>query len=328
MVLCLGIESTAHTFGASVISDTGLIKSDVRETYISPGGTGIHPREAAQHHAEIAGSVVARAISGAQVHVGDINCIAFSQGPGLGPCLRIGATIARAISTHYDIPIVPVNHAIGHIEIGTLTAGLRDPLTVLVSGGHTAILAFADGRWRVFGETEDITMGNVLDMFAREAGLPSPGGPNVESQARSGSNYVDLPYTVKGCDVSYSGLVTAAERKLTEVPLPDLCFSLQEVAFSMLAEVTERALAHTGKGEVLLTGGVAANTALQSKLQLVSREHDAKFGVVERKFSGDCGAQIAWTGVLAYRSGMRIPVNESVVKPRWRLDTVKIPWRD
>jgi len=327
MVLCLGIESTAHTFGASVVSDTGSIESDVRETYIPLGGSGIHPREAAQHHTEIAGSVVAKAISDARVKVDEIDCIAFSQGPGLGPCLRIGATIARAISASYDIPMVPVNHAIGHIEIGALNTGLSDPLTVLVSGGHTAILAFAQGRWRVFGETEDITIGNVFDMFARAAGLPSPGGPNVESEARLGKAFVDLPYTVKGCDVSYSGLLTAAERRLSEVPLPDLCFSLQEVAFSMLAEVAERALAHTGKKEVLLTGGVAANNALQSKLRLVSQEHGAKFGAVDRKFSGDCGAQIAWTGVLAYQTGEQIPISDSEVKPRWRLDTVKIPWR-
>lgn len=327
MTLCLGIESTAHTFGASVASDKGLILSDVKDTYVPPSGSGIHPREAAQHHAEVAHSVIARALSDAHITPDKIEAVAFSQGPGLGPCLRVGATIARAICARYSSSLVPVNHAIGHIEIGALNCGFHDPLVVLVSGGHTSILAFAKGKWKVFGETEDITVGNVLDMFARSANLPAPGGPNVERLAKEATQFIDLPYTVKGCDVSYSGLLTAAEKKLADEPLGDLCYSLQEVTFCMLAEATERALAHTNKREVLLTGGVAANKALQGKLSYVSSEHNAKFGAVDQKYSGDCGAQIAWTGVLAYQAGIQIPIEKSLVKPRWRLDTVKIPWR-
>jgi glycoprotease/Kae1 family metallohydrolase len=213
------------------------------------------------------------------------------------------------------------------VEIGALTAGLVDPLVVLVSGGHTSVLAFSNGRWRVFGETEDITLGNLLDMFARTAGLPSPGGPAVENMAERANDLIDLPYVVKGCDVSYSGLLTAAEKKLSELQLPDLCFSLQEFAFSMLAEATERALAHTAKSELLLTGGVAANRMLQAKLKEMCGGHGARFGVVEKKYSGDCGGQIAWTGLLANRAGVRVRIAESQVRPRWRLDAVEIPWR-
>ena len=224
--------------------------------------------------------------------------------------------------------MVPVHHAIAHIEIAAQMTGASDPLVVLVSGGHTTITAFAGGRWRIFGETEDITLGNLLDMFAREVPLPTPGGPEVERLASRGGNFMDLPYVVKGNDVSYSGLFTAAKRLLrSNVALEDICYSLQEVAFAMLSEATERALAHTEKGELLLTGGVAANSRLREMLRLVAEDHEARLLVVPREFAGDCGAQIAWTGLLAFPAGVEVEVSKSFVKPRWRLDSVDIPWR-
>src|SRR5208337_1135310 len=192
-------------------------------------------------------------------------------GPGLGPCLRVGATVARSVASYFQIPLIPVNHAIGHIEIGILTTGAKDPLVVLVSGGHTAIAAFSGGRWRIFGETEDITIGNLYDMFAREIELPSPAGPEIERLARKASGFLSLPYVVKGNDVSYSGLLTASLAKLRSgEKLEDVCYSMQEVSCSMLAEAVERSLAYTGKKEILLTGGVAANKSLQGKLEKVA----------------------------------------------------------
>jgi N6-L-threonylcarbamoyladenine synthase len=242
--------------------------------------------------------------------------------------LRTGATIARGIAAILGKPLIPIHHAIGHIEIAALTTGLRDPLVLLVSGGHTAIAACAKEKWRIFGETEDITVGNLFDMFSRAAKLPPPGGVSVEKLAQKGSHYIELPYTVKGNDVSYSGLLTASTKKLEQhIPIEDICFSLQEVSFSMLTEVTERSLAHTEKKELLLTGGVAANTRLQDMMRAIANEHNAKFSVVDPKYSGDCGAQIAWAGILAYQSGVQIEVEKSFVKPRWRLDEVQVPWR-
>lgn len=327
-LICLGIESTAHTFGVGLASSNGELISDVNSRYIAPLGKGIHPREAAQHHCEAAPKVLEQAIKQSKIEVNDVDIVAFSAGPGLGPVLRTGATVARALSIMFDKPLVPIHHAIGHIEIAALTTGAVDPLVVLVSGGHTAISAYGDGYWRILGETEDITLGNLLDVFAREAALPPPGGPAVERLAREGRKYLGLPYVVKGNDVSYSGILTAAIKMLKSgTVLEDLCFSIQEVAFAMLAETTERALAHTEKGEVLLAGGVAANERLQQMISIVADEHDAKFLVVPRVYSGDCGAQIAWTGVLAYRSGTSVEVEKSVIRPRWRLDQVKIPWR-
>ncbi len=259
----------------------------------------------------------------------EVDAIAFSAGPGLGPCLRVGATVSRALALYYDKPLVPVNHAIGHIELAIMLTGAKDPVVLLVSGGHTIITAFSRGRWRVFGETLDLTVGQLLDQFGREIGFSSPSGQRIEELAKKSSKYISLPYTVKGNDVSFSGILTTAKKLFKEgKDLDSLCFSIQETAFAMLAEVTERALAFTEKKEVLLAGGVAANKRLQEMLMEVSKRHDAKFFVVPKEYSGDCGAQIAWTGLLAHSANISVDIEKSFVKQSWRLDKVDVKWRD
>jgi universal protein Kae1 len=328
---CLGVESTADDFGVGISTFHGETLANVSDAYIPEEG-GIHPREAARHHAEVADKVLAEALAKASVKPSDLSLIAFAQGPGLGPCLRTGATVARALASYLGVPLVGVNHSVAHIEIGKLKTGASDPVALYVSGGNTIVAAFDCGRYRVFGETLDIALGNCLDVFAREAGLRHrrglPLGAAVERLAAKGEKLVSLPYTVKGMDLSLSGLLTAAVTLLRkgECKLEDLCYSLQENAFSMVTEVTERALAHTEKKEVLLTGGVAANTRLQAMLKAIAEEHDARFNVVPREFATDNGAMIAWTGVLAYTHGVVTPVEESFVKLRWRLDRVDVPW--
>jgi N6-L-threonylcarbamoyladenine synthase/protein kinase Bud32 len=328
---CLGIESTADDFGVGVSTFKGEVLANVSDSYVPEVG-GIHPREAARHHAEVADSVLRGALESSGVKPRDLSVIAFSQGPGLGPSLRTGATVARALASYLNIPLVGVNHSVAHIEIGKLKTGALDPVTLYVSGGNTIVTAFDSGRYRVFGETLDIALGNCLDVFAREAGLKQvkgvPLGAALERLAAEGKTLVSLPYVVKGMDLSLSGLLTAAIALLHKgaCKLEDLCYSLQEYAFSMVTEVTERALAHTEKKEVLLTGGVAANRRLQEMLSSVAEEHDATFNVVPRQFATDNGAMIAWTGVLAYTHGLVTPVEESFVKLRWRVDRVDVPW--
>lgn len=327
-MICLGIESTAHTFGIGLASSSGKIIVDINDTYQPPQGKGIHPREAAQHHCEVAPKVLKQALQQSRIGLEKIDAIAFSVGPGLGPALRTGATVARALAVWLEKPLIPIHHAIGHIELASLTTGAKDPLVILVSGGHTSIIAFGDGYWRIFGETQDITLGNLLDMLAREANFSSPGGSIIESLAHKGERYLDLPYVVKGNDVSYSGLLTAAIKMYKAgCRLEDVCYSVQEVSFAMLSEAAERALAHTEKREVLLTGGVAANKRLQQMLNIITKEHNADFFTVPKIYSGDCSAQIAWTGILAYQSGIKINVDESFIKSKLRLDKVFIPWR-
>jgi len=326
--VCLGIESTAHTFGVAIVSNDGRILSDYKSVYHPPLGKGIHPREAAQHHSEHAADTLKNCLESSGLSLNSINYVAFSSGPGLGPALRTGASIARALAIWLNKPLIPIHHAIGHIELACKLTGAQNPLIVLVSGGHTMIGAYAARKCRVFGETEDITLGNLLDVFGREAGLPFPSGSHIEKLAKEGKDFIDLPYVMKGNDVSYSGLLTAAMTKLKEgFDLADLCSSLQEVSFSMLTEATERALTHTERDEVLLTGGVAANARLSNMLRIMTEEHNTKFFVVPREYCGDCGAQIAWTGIVAYESGVKVNVNNSFVIPRWRIDDVDIPWR-
>ncbi len=328
---CLGLESTADDFSVGILSFKGDILANEASMFMPETG-GIHPREAARHHAEVAGKVLSEALRKAGIQQREIKIIAFSQGPGLGPCLRTGATAARALACYLQVPLVGVNHCVAHIEIGKLITGAKDPLTLYVSGGNTIVAAFEAGRYRVFGETLDISVGNCLDVFAREAGLRQkigePLGALVEKLAARSQNFVSLPYTVKGMDLSFSGLLSAAIELLNskKYSVEDLCFSLQEVVFSMLAEVTERALAHTEKPEVLLTGGVAANKRLQSMLEAIANEHNAKFGVVPKQYALDNGAMIAWTGILTYQHGLSTSIEKSFVKLKWRLDEVYAPW--
>ncbi len=328
---CLGIESSADDFGIGIATFSGEILANKSDSYI-PAEGGIHPREAARHHAEVADKVLKDALTIADLKPKDLSVIAFSQGPGLGPSLRTGATVARALASYLSIPLVGVNHSIAHIEIGKLKTGVADPVTLYASGGNTMVTAFEAGRYRVFGETLDIALGNCLDVFAREAGLKQqkgvPLGAAVERLASKGKTFVPLPYVVKGMDLSLSGLLTAASALATKgnFALEDLCYSLQETAFSMVTEVTERALAHTEKKEVLLTGGVAANKRLQSMLAVIAEDHAARFNVVPLQFATDNGAMIAWTGVLAYKHGLRTSIEESHVKLRWRVDKVDVPW--
>ena len=331
MKYCLGIESTADDFSVGIVSFEGEILANVMDAYMPEEG-GIHPREAAQHHSQVAAKVIAEAFEKAGIKPKDITVIAFSQGPGLGPCLRTGATAARALATYLKVPLVGVNHCVAHIEIGKLVTGAKDPVTLYVSGGNTIVAAYEAGRYRIFGETLDIAVGNCLDVFARNAGLKQKKGmvfgAMVEKLAERGEKLISLPYSVKGMDLSFSGLLTAAIQLLKggKHKLEDICYSLQETAFSMLTEVTERALAHTEKPEVLLTGGVAANKRLQQMLKIIAEEHDARFCVVPKEYALDNGAMIAWTGVLAYKHGLTISIEESVVKRKWRLDEVDVPW--
>ncbi len=334
-MLCLGIESTAHTFSVGIMDDQGKVLSLVSDTY-KPQTGGLKPVDVVEHHYTVFDRVLKQAISKANIEFTDLGLIAFSQGPGLGPCLRVGAAIARSLSLKLNIPIVGVNHCIAHVEIGRLLCNVDDPVTVYVSGGNTIISAFDSGMYQVFGETLDLAVGNMIDMCARDHGIPHPGGPKIEKIAKNGSNYINLPYIVKGMDLSFSGLYTAIwkqaqihekKNEMNKNYQEDLFYSLQETAFSMLAEVSERAIAHTEKKSVLVTGGVAVNKRLQEMISYISNEHNIEFHVVPLKYAGDNGAMIAWTGILQFKSSNAVEISETKILPKWRMDDVPIPWR-
>ena len=326
-MICLGIEGTAHTAGIGIMDDSGRVLANVIDMISGEKG-GIHPREAANHHVQVIPELIDKALAEAKLNHGDIGLVAFSQGPGLGPCLRTAATAARALALSLDVPIIGVNHCVAHLEIGRKVAGCDDPALLYASGGNTQVIAYAGGKYRVFGETLDIGIGNMLDKFGRETGLKFPSGPRIEQLARDGKKLLDIPYSVKGMDVAFSGILTAAlQLKKKGASMEDLCFSLQEVCFSMLVEVTERAMAHVEKNEVLLGGGVVQNKRLQEMVRMMAEERGAKMFVPPGRLCIDNGAMIAWTGILMHNSGTRMSVDDTSINQRFRTDDVDVTWR-
>lgn len=324
-MITLGIEGTAHTLGIGIVTEEKVL-ANIFDTLTTEKG-GIHPKEAAEHHAKLLRPLLKKALQEAKVNIKDVDVIAFSQGPGLGPALRVVATAARALALRYNKPIVGVNHCIAHVEI-TKMFGIRDPVGLYVSGGNTQVLALEGGRYRVFGETLDIGIGNAIDTFAREVGLGFPGGPKIEKLAQKGEKYIELPYTVKGMDLSFSGILTEAVRKYKtgKYKLEDIAYSFQETAFAALIEVTERAVAHTGKEEVVLVGGVAANNRLREMLKTMSEERGIKFFVPPYDLCRDNGAMIAYNGLRMFKAGIRFSIEETIVKQKFRTDEMEVTW--
>ncbi len=325
--MIIGIESTAHTFGIGIVND-GKVIANCKDSYTTKKG-GIIPVESAHHHNECSQKVWNDALTNANIKTGDISAIAISQAPGLAPCLLQGMRFAKKKALEFNVPIIPVNHCVAHLEIGRLT-GASDPVLLYASGANTQIIAYASGKYRVFGETLDIGIGNFIDTFARHIGLGFPGGPKIMELAKSGK-YIEVPYSIKGMDVSFSGLLTNLKQKYDKsISKEDLCYSLQETTFAMLVEASERALAHTGKKELLLGGGVACNTRLQEMCRIMCEERGCKFFVPTNSLLVDNGAMIAYLGEIMFNSGIKVEVKDFDkldINPRERTDMVDVKWK-
>jgi len=391
-MIVLGIESTAHTFGIGIVKD-GKILSNVKKMYITETG-GIIPLEAAKHHFQNKNEIYFEALANAKIKDSelrnsgqsknykkffdeeDIDAIAFSQGPGLSPCLLEGLRFAKELGNKIKKPIVPVNHCIAHLEIGKIT-GAKDPVMLYCSGANTQIIAYASGKYRIFGETLDIGVGNFIDTFARYAGIGFPGGPVIQRlvEENKEKNYVELPYKVKGMDVAFSGILTNLKQKIEKMnnlpahlhsqidknlmkettdksfikssnkfrasdsergnsyTLADLAYSLQETVFAMLVETAERALAHTGKKELLLGGGVACNKRLQEMCRVMcsEREEKVKLFIPENSLLTDNGAMIAFLGEIMFLKGIKVSykdLDKLDIMPRQRTDDVEVGWKN
>ncbi|MGA8276295.1 MAG: bifunctional N(6)-L-threonylcarbamoyladenine synthase/serine/threonine protein kinase [Thermoplasmata archaeon] len=327
-MVVLGIESTAHTASVGLVSDRAEVLGLASDMY-RPAKGGIHPREAANHHVELFPGLVERAMEAAGLGPADVEAIAFSQGPGLGPCLRAGATVARMLSLAWDRPLVPVNHCVAHVEIARILSGMDDPLLLYASGGNTQVIAYARGRYRVLGETLDIGIGNFLDKFWIELGGTFPGGPAIEAEAKNGTHLLPLPYSVHGMDVAFSGILTAAlALHARGASRADLAYSVEVTTYAMLTEITERALAHRQRNAVVLGGGVACNERLRTMVRTMVEARGGTMFAPPRSLCVDNGAMIAWTGLLAFRAGVSVPVEASGIEPRQRTDLVLAPWRN
>ncbi|KZP00694.1 peptidase M22 glycoprotease [Calocera viscosa TUFC12733] len=351
-IIALGLEGSANKLGAGVMAHypdaPPQVLSNVRHTYITPPGEGFLPRDTAQHHREWVVDVVNKALKEAGVTMHEVDCICYTKGPGMGAPLQTTALVARTLSLLYNKPLIPVNHCVGHIEMGRLITGAANPIVLYVSGGNTQVIAYSRQRYRIFGETLDIAVGNMLDRFARVIGLsndPAP-GYNIEQEAKRGKRLLPLPYATKGMDVSLSGILTNAEvytqdkrfrphpteQEINDSSLDvftpqDLCFSLQETVYSMLVEITERAMAHVGSREVLIVGGVGSNERLQQMMGRMAEERRGKVFATDERFCIDNGIMIAQAGILAYRMGESAELAECTCTQRFRTDEVHVKWR-
>lgn len=319
----LGVEGTAWAASASVYdsnTDSVFIETDAYQ----PESGGIHPREAAEHMSDAVPRVIERALAEAD---GDIDAVAFSRGPGLGPCLRIVGTAARALSQAMDVPLIGVNHMVAHLEIGRQRSGFDSPVCLNASGANAHVLGYRNGRYRVLGETMDTGVGNAIDKFTRHVGWSHPGGPKVEEAAKEGE-YIDMPYVVKGMDFSFSGIMSAAKQAVDDGhAVEDVCFSLQENVFAMLTEVAERALSLTDRDELVLGGGVGNNARLREMLAEMCDQRGAKFYAPEPRFLSDNAGMIAVLGAEMLAASDTIPVSDSAVNSNFRPDQVAVTWR-
>jgi N6-L-threonylcarbamoyladenine synthase len=317
------------TFGASIVTEKGKVLSNIRDIYTTKTG-GLIPVKMGEHHVEVCDKVLKEALDKANVKLKDVDIISFSISPGIAHSLRIGATVAKTLAVKWKKPLIGVNHCIAHLEIGRmLFPECKDPVLLYASGANTQIIAYDGGKYRIFGETLDIGIGNFLDSFARDAGLGFPGGPKIEQLALKGKKYIELPYVVKGMDVSFGGLLTNIKGKYNsgKYKLEDLAFSIQETVFAMLVEVSERAMAHCDKKELVLGGGVACNKRLQEMCRLMCEDREAKSFCPENQFLVDNAGMIAWTGILIYKSGITIKPEDAEIRPYERTDDVEVKWR-
>jgi len=338
--MILGVESTAHTFGVAVVDMDGRILSNVKDSYTTEEG-GMIPLEVRKHHVEVADGLYERALDEAGVGEDEIEAVAFSNAPGLAPCLLEGMAFVKRIASGLGVPVVCVNHCVAHLEIGE-SVGAKDPVMLYVSGANTQVIAYAPlgvpqgiggeaGKYRVFGETLDLGVGNFIDSVGRSMKLGFPAGPKIEKLASEydGGELLDLPYSVKGMDVAFSGMQTKI-RNLIEKgeDKGKIAYSMQEVVFAMLVEVAERALAHTGKKELLLGGGVACNSRLVEMCRIMCEERGCKLFVPPKNLLVDNAGMIGYLGCKMYKAGIfEKDLSKVDIAPRERTDEVEVLWK-
>jgi len=315
----LGIESTAHTASVGFVSDGEIV--DFRSHSYRPLKGGINPREAADHHRLYFPVILDELLNEWDLRLKDFDKIAVSTGPGLGPSLKVGVSLARYISLRVGKPLVSVNHGVGHLEISRKLSGFRNPLFLYVSGGNTQLVSIGNRRYSVLGETLDIGVGNFLDKIARDMGYPFPGAPNIESLARQGEKVLSCPYVVKGMDVSFSGLYTFLKNVIGRESPEDIAFNAQEYAFTALAEILERGMAHFGITQFSITGGVARNRRLREILSGMAEMRGYEYYFPDERYLSDNGAMIALAGYMSsdIRRTINIDMND-------RVDSRRVEW--
>jgi N6-L-threonylcarbamoyladenine synthase len=323
----LGIESSAHTMGIGIV-DGGRVLCNVKRMY-KISDKGLIPARVADFHSEGVGELISDALKEAKIDTNDIEAVGYTKGPGLGGCLRVGQLAALTLSKRLGVPVMPVNHAVAHIEVAKWYLKMKNPLALYVSGGNSQIIGLSEEphrHYHIYGETFDIGVGNMIDNFARYAKLNPAWGSTVARVAHGG-RYMEMPYTVKGMDFAFTGLLTNAEKLLDSgKSVKDVAYSLQETAFSMLLEASERSMMLMGSREFLICGGVAQSPRLKEMAKIMCEAHGARFGVAADEYNADNGAMIALVADKMFRSGHRIGKADCTVKQKYRIDSARVTW--
>ena len=275
--LIMGIESSCDETacaivkgGREVIANVVASQIKIHEEY-----GGVIPEIAAREHLEAINVVIDEALKQAGVKGEDISAFAATVGPGLVGCLLVGMNAAKTLALVYDKPFIGVNHLNAHLAANFIDTELKPPfIALLVSGGHTQIIKVSSySDMEIIGETIDDAVGEAYDKVARLIGLPYPGGPKLDKLAQEGNPHAfKLPEAkVGGYDFSFSGLKTAVLRLVKsfdgqDMPVKDICASFQECVSSTLLKKVKNALIETGYKQVVLAGGVAANSEIRKKI--------------------------------------------------------------
>jgi len=328
----LGIETSCDETAAAVVEDGRRVLSDVVSTQVDIHRRwgGVVPELASRNHVVQILPVVDEALRRAGVGLTDLDLVAVTRGPGLLGALLVGVQVGKALAAATGLPLVGVNHLEGHLLAIQLVPGAPEPpyLSLIVSGGHTSLYDVeAPGRYRRVGSTRDDAAGEAYDKVARLLGLPYPGGLPIDRLAQTGDpRAIRFPRALNtpgSYDWSFSGLKTAVRNHVRAQGVPegqglaDLCASFQEAVADSLSRKVVAAARALGRRDVVLGGGVAANSRLRALTRERAAERDIEVHLPPPSLCTDNGAMIAVAGTEAWRRGERGDASP-VVDAAWR----------
>lgn len=319
-MIVFAIESSCDETAAAVVKDQTEVLSSIVSSQIDTHTQfgGVVPEVASRLHVENVSVVIDQAIRQSGLTWDDIDLISVTQGPGLIGCLHVGVQAAKTLSMLYNIPLVGVNHLAGHIYANKLDTTLQFPLlALLVSGGNSELIYMKDeNSFDVLGETQDDAIGEAYDKVARVLNLGYPGGPKIDKLAKLGKPIYKLPQPkAQGeYDFSFSGLksgvlqfVKRMERQNETWTMEDLAASFEETALEEIFSKVRKAIKnHPEVKQMIVGGGVSANSRLREKVQELAAQHpDMDFNVPPMKCCTDNATMIAIAGEIAWNNGRR-----------------------